>query len=175
MERLTMESDKGGVALNFDLDVTCEKSEMLKILKMPEKLKEYEDLEEQCTKENFLSLKALFKKWKEFFEDIQELYDSWFESGCNVFPKDKMLCVCIHRYGDQTPRIYQYRKADFLHEKSDYFLDVSEKWELYSFDCPEWNPSFATMLCIATFGNAIDNIFYLFIFKSTQLGKSLKR
>lgn len=47
MERLTKESDKGGVALTFDLDVTCEKSEILKILKMAQKLKEYEDLEEQ--------------------------------------------------------------------------------------------------------------------------------
>lgn len=47
MERLTMTSDKGGVALTFDLDVTCNKSEMLKILKLAERLKHYEDLEEQ--------------------------------------------------------------------------------------------------------------------------------
>lgn len=71
--------------------------------------------------------------------------DGWFESGCNVFPKDKMLCVCIHRYGNQTPKIYQYRKADWLHKEGDYFLDVSEKWELDSVECgDEWNPSFAT-------------------------------
>lgn len=47
MERLTMASDKGGVAFTFDLDITCEKSEIEKILKLAEKLKEYEDLEEQ--------------------------------------------------------------------------------------------------------------------------------
>lgn len=47
MERLTQTSDKGGVAFTFDLDVTCQPSEMKKILKIAEKLKEYEDLEEQ--------------------------------------------------------------------------------------------------------------------------------
>ena len=47
MDRLTMTSGKGGVALTFDLDVTCNKSEILKILKLAEKLKYYEDLEEQ--------------------------------------------------------------------------------------------------------------------------------
>lgn len=30
------------------------------------------------------------------------------------------------------------------------------------------NLNFGVMLCIATFGNAIDNIFYIFIFKSTR-------
>lgn len=45
-ERLTMTSDKGGVALTFDLDITCRPSEAQKILKLAEKLKYYEDLEE---------------------------------------------------------------------------------------------------------------------------------
>ena len=47
MERLTQTSDKGGVAFTFDLDVICQPSEMKKILKIAEKLKDYEDLEEQ--------------------------------------------------------------------------------------------------------------------------------
>ncbi len=47
MERLTMTSPQGGVAFTFDLDVTCEKSEMLKILKLAERLKQYEDAAEQ--------------------------------------------------------------------------------------------------------------------------------
>ena len=47
MERLTQTSDKGGVAFTFDLDVICRPSEMKKILKIAEKLKDYEDLEEQ--------------------------------------------------------------------------------------------------------------------------------
>ena len=61
MDRLTQTSDKGGVAFTFDLDVTCQPSEMKKILKIAEKLKEYEDLEEQglllrspCKKEDIV-------------------------------------------------------------------------------------------------------------------------
>lgn len=47
MERLTITSNKGGVAFTFDLDITCIPSEAQKILKLAERLKEYEDLEEQ--------------------------------------------------------------------------------------------------------------------------------
>ena len=37
------------------------------------KLGKYEDLEEQCIKENAFGIRLLLEKWKEFFEDIQEL------------------------------------------------------------------------------------------------------
>lgn len=47
MERLTQTSDKGGVTFTFDLYINCLPSEAEKILKVAEKLKEYEDLEEQ--------------------------------------------------------------------------------------------------------------------------------
>lgn len=47
MERLTQTSNSGGVAFTFDLDITCQPSEMKKILKIAEKLKCYEDAEEQ--------------------------------------------------------------------------------------------------------------------------------
>lgn len=47
MERLTQTSDKGGVAFTFGLYINCLPSEAEKILKVAEKLKEYEDLEEQ--------------------------------------------------------------------------------------------------------------------------------
>lgn len=71
--------------------------------------------------------------------------DGWFKPGCGVFPEDKQLCVVIHKYGKQTPAIYQFRKADFLYSKSDYFLDVTEKWELDSMGFPDdWEPGFAT-------------------------------
>ena len=43
-DRLTMTSDKGGVAFTFDLDIACEKSEIVKILKVAEKLKAYEEI-----------------------------------------------------------------------------------------------------------------------------------
>ena len=47
MERLTRTSNSGGVAFTFDLDITCQPSEVRKILNLATKLKEYEDLEEQ--------------------------------------------------------------------------------------------------------------------------------
>lgn len=47
MERLTMTSDKGGVAIAFDLEVEATPQEIIKILRLAEKLKYYEDLEEQ--------------------------------------------------------------------------------------------------------------------------------
>lgn len=47
MERLTTASDKGGVAFTFDLEVEATPQEMIKILRLAEKLKYYEDLEEQ--------------------------------------------------------------------------------------------------------------------------------
>lgn len=62
MERLTQTSDNGGVAFTFDLEVTCQPSEMKKILKLAEKLKEYEDLgtveEIQEMKEKTIPMKA---------------------------------------------------------------------------------------------------------------------
>lgn len=47
MERLTMASDKGGAAFTFDLEVEAAPQEIIKILRLAEKLKYYEDLEEQ--------------------------------------------------------------------------------------------------------------------------------
>lgn len=73
--------------------------------------------------------------------------DGWFQSGCNTYPKDKQLCLAISRYGGQKPDIYQFRKADWLHPHSDYFLDVSEKWRMEENDigAEEWEPGFMTM------------------------------
>jgi hypothetical protein len=44
MERLTMTSDKGGLAFTFDLDINCKLGEMRKIAALGEHLKAYEDL-----------------------------------------------------------------------------------------------------------------------------------
>lgn len=43
--------------------------------KYADKLAEYENLEEQCIKENSFGFKMLLEKWKEFIDDIQELYE----------------------------------------------------------------------------------------------------
>lgn len=47
MDRLTQTSGNGGVAFTFDLDIKCKPSETQKILRLAEKLKEYEDAEEK--------------------------------------------------------------------------------------------------------------------------------
>lgn len=46
MDRLTTTSPKGGLAFTFDLDITCKESEIRKIQKLGERLKYYEDSEE---------------------------------------------------------------------------------------------------------------------------------
>lgn len=40
-----------------------------------QKLGKLEDLEEQCVKENSFGLQILLRKWKEFTDDIRELYE----------------------------------------------------------------------------------------------------
>lgn len=52
------------------------------------------------------------------------------------------MCVVIHKYGSQTPWIYQYRKADWIHPKKNYFFDVIDKWNLDALGIDKWNPSF---------------------------------
>lgn len=47
MERLTKTNDKGEVGFTFDLYINCRPSEAEKVLKLAEKLKNYEDAEEQ--------------------------------------------------------------------------------------------------------------------------------
>ncbi len=72
--------------------------------------------------------------------------EEWIEAENNIVPADKTLCVVLNAIGDRVPEIMQYRKADWLYEESDYFLDVSEKWRLDAYDCGEdWEPGFKTM------------------------------
>ena len=79
--------------------------------------------------------------------------DRWFRGEWQFRPQDKQLCVVIHKYGGQTPWICQYRKSDWIHPKKDYFLDVSEKWNLDSLGIEEWNPSFMEWWGGLTAGN----------------------
>lgn len=75
----------------------------------------------------------------------------WFGGDWEVRPQDKEICVVIHRYGFRTPRIYQYRHADFLYGKSDYFLNVCELWDYQSLTpCEAWDyePSFLEWHCV---------------------------
>ena len=75
MERLTTTSKKGGVALTFDLDITYNKSEIMKILKLAEKLKEYEDLEEQG---------KLLKLPCEIGHVVYRIYQFWGEGAWEI-------------------------------------------------------------------------------------------
>lgn len=52
--------------------LTCQGLLLQKAYKV---VKEYEEMEEQCNKENSWGLRMLLHKWKEFIEDIQELYE----------------------------------------------------------------------------------------------------
>ena len=83
MNRLTMESDKGRLAFTFDLDVTCKKEEMLKILKIGNALKEYEDL--GLTPEHIGEVDRLYsEKCKEIAELKNELDEAqrFIENDC---------------------------------------------------------------------------------------------
>ena len=68
-----MTSDKGGVAFTFDLDITCKPSEAYKILKLAQKLKEYEDIEEKITKKfaGCIDIKTILDSFCAFY-DMQE-------------------------------------------------------------------------------------------------------
>lgn len=84
MERLTQTSDNGGVAFTFDLEVTCQPSEMKKILKLAEKLKEYEDLgtveEIQEMKEK--TLPKIPDVEGDGYADGHLVYDTWICPCC---------------------------------------------------------------------------------------------
>lgn len=81
MERLTGYDENGCVfsceeERLLSASGVISKDDMYKIMMhLAEKLAEYEDLEEQCIKENSWCLKMLMEKWREFLEDIQELYE----------------------------------------------------------------------------------------------------
>lgn len=74
----------------------------------------------------------------------------WYGCDSVLKPTYGLLCVVIMAYGDREPDIMQYRKADSLCEKYDYFLDVSDKWKLDSADAGEyWVPSTMPMRMIS--------------------------
>lgn len=62
-------------------------------------------------------------------------------------PQDKQLYICIHKFGNHAPFVYQFRKADKHHPDADYFFDLAEHWmyeeSLDSLHINEhWYPSF---------------------------------
>ena len=85
MERLTKRSNKtvheNGVCCTHYLSKECEERSGYCTDECPweeaawSRLADYEDLEEKCIAENYCDLKMLLLRWKEFFDDIAELYD----------------------------------------------------------------------------------------------------
>lgn len=85
MERLTQTSDKGGVAFTFDLDITCKPSEAQKILRLADKLKQYEDLgtveELQQAKEKQTAKKPSYEG--DGYYNSELVLDTWICPNCN--------------------------------------------------------------------------------------------
>lgn len=90
MERLTMTSDKGGVAFTFDLDINCRPSEAQKILKLAQKLKEYEDIEEKITKKfaGCIDIKTILDSFCAFY-DMQETKEEL--AQCTLLTNEDVL------------------------------------------------------------------------------------
>ena len=75
MERLTVKWKPKLYDVFDPIDVADNEYSKINFEKLLTKLGEYEDLEEQCIAENQCDLRMLLLKWKEFFDDIAELYD----------------------------------------------------------------------------------------------------
>ena len=79
MKRLTERDEFGNADIigvdSEELQINLDLAELNRVTVALNKLAAYEDLEEQCIKETTWGLRMLLSKWKEFFEDIQELYE----------------------------------------------------------------------------------------------------
>ena len=85
-----MTSDKGGVAFTFDLDITCKPSEAQKILKLAQKLKEYEDIEEKIKKKfaGCIDIKTILDSFCAFY-DMQETKEEL--AQCTLLTNEDVL------------------------------------------------------------------------------------
>ena len=66
--------------------------------------------------------------------------DGWFSGDDKLRPQDKQLCIVIQAFWYQIPWIYQYRKADKLFKRGDYFLDVSDQLGTKVWGTKDWKP-----------------------------------
>lgn len=102
MERLTQTSNSGGVAFTFDLDITCQPSEVRKILNLATKLKEYEDLEEQGRLIKFPCKVGdkIFLDFAGFGKDIDKFTVKDFHLDC--FEDGETTLFCDYESNDRT-------------------------------------------------------------------------
>ena len=139
MERLTQTSNKGGVAFTFDLDITCGLSEIKKILKVAEKLKNYEDAEEQG-----LLLRLPCKVGDTVYVDAA------------ILPVNNMEC-----YEDtdrEVPTYFQARVVSFRFARRNWMkIAVREKW-LYKWIDDETGPDSNYIECNKNFTIPLSDI-----------------
>lgn len=132
MERLTQTSNKGGVAFTFDLDITCERSEIKKILKVAEKLKNYEDAEEQG-----LLLRLPCKVGDTVYVDS------------TILPIEDM--ECYEDIDNKIPLYFPARVVSFRFAKRNWMkIAVREKW-LYEWIDDETGPDSNYIECEKNF------------------------
>ena len=155
MNRLTMESDKSGLAFTFDLDVTCKKEEMLKILKIGNALKEYEDL--GLTPEQIREVDQLYA---EKCKEVAELRKSPWIPVTERLPKNetevevtierrycsgevrRFTCRAIHEDGKMTTEESDYGWDDAYeygyeyNEETDSYI-IPEGWYEQNLYCDE--------------------------------------
>ena len=145
MNRLTMESDKGGLAFAFDLDVTCKKEEMLKIFKIGNALKQYEDLE--LTPEQIMEVDRLYA---EKCKEVAELKKSPWIPATEGLPKCEEEVYIQTKNGTMTTAAYEdgtipneesiwnWTDIDFDYdEETDTYLVPKGWWEYRHFNPDE--------------------------------------
>ena len=112
MRRLTQTSDKGGVAFTFDLTISCEPNEAKKIFKLAEKLKQYEDLEEQGRLLRFPRKEA----WSQSGDEVYLIYEDeiieCIHCGLSIDPVDGKAHIALAADED----IFPYRTPDPEHD-----------------------------------------------------------
>lgn len=129
MNRLTMESDKGRLAFTFDLDVTCKKEEMLKILKIGNALKEYEDL--GLTPEQIREVDNLYAAKCREVAEMQRQLENSVKLPCKV---GDTVYVLMERNGNPIS-VVQGTVRNILHYEDDtWWIAFHDLWRNISFD-----------------------------------------
>ena len=112
MERLTQTSDRGGVALTFDLDITCEPSEIKKILRLAEKLKDYEDAEELGLLLRVPCKEAYSQSGNNAYLIYEDEIVECVHCGLSIDPVTSKGFIALATYED----IFPYRNPDPEHD-----------------------------------------------------------
>jgi len=129
LERLTMTSDKGGVAFTFNLDITCEKTEIQKILKLAQRLKAYEDtgLEPEEIPVLLDRLKRASEQWNIWCDAYQKDVPVWIPVVERMPTENEYRVVCAAHSG--KPFLRRFEVA-YITDTTDYHFGYYDgyKW-----------------------------------------------